>query len=419
MNLDLLIRGARVVTCAGPASGTPRERLAGIDRGAVGVSAGRIAWVGEDVDADALSKSAKRTIDARGRVLLPGLVDPHTHLVFGGTRVDDLARKLGGESYQTIAAGGGGIMSTVRATRQTSDDALFTLASARAMAMRAGGTTSAEVKSGYGLSVEHELRSLAVGRRLAREGVLHTTTTLLGAHAVPAERRDDRDRYVREVCENMIPRAAAERLADAVDVYCDEGAFTLAETRLVLEAARDAGLARRAHVGQFRDLGGAELCAELGALSADHLEDVSDAGLAALARAGTVAVLLPGAWRTLRQKPPDAARLRAHGVRIAVGTDCNPGTSPMTDLGLAAALAVRDAGLTLDEAVLAITSEAAKAAGLPDAGRIAVGGAADLALFASDDPRVLGYALGGLRATLVVLAGKIVVEIDPESAVVW
>ncbi len=419
MNVDLLLRGARVVTCAGPSNGTPSERLAIIDRGAVAVHGGRIAWVGDDADAGALAQTATRTIDARGQVLLPGLVDPHTHLVFAGSRVDDLSRKLAGESYQSIAAAGGGIASTVRATRAASDDTLFALASARARAMRAGGTTSAEVKSGYGLTTVDELRSLAVGRRLARDRVLRTTTTLLGAHVVPPERRDDRDGYVREVCEAMIPRAAAEQLADAVDVYCDEGAFTLAETRRVFEAARAAGLAVRAHIGQFRDLGGAQLCAEFGALSADHLEDVSDEGLAALARAGTVAVLLPGAWRTLRQQPPDAARLRAHGVRIAVGTDCNPGTSPMTDLGLAAALAARDAGLTLEEAVLAVTCEAARAAGLKDAGRIASGAVADLALFAGDDPRVLAYTLGGLFATLVVLAGAIVVETVPGAAIVW
>ncbi len=175
----------------------------------------------------------------------------------------------------------------------------------------------------------------------------------------------------------------------------------------------------RAHVGQFRDLGGAELCAEFGALSADHLEEVSDDGLRALARAGTTAVLLPGAWRTLRQRPPDAARLRAFGVRVAVGTDCNPGTSPSTDLGLAAALAARDAGLSLEEAVLAVTCEAARAAGLRDAGRIVVGARADLALFPGDDPRLVAYALGGLRAALVVLGGRVVVENSSGDARLW
>ena len=419
MDVDLLVRGGRVATCAGPATGTARERLAILERGAVAIHAGRIVWVGRDEDADAFAKVATRSIDARAHVILPGLVDPHTHLVFAGSRVDDLARKLSGESYQSIAASGGGIASTVRATRAASDDALFALASARAREMTLGGTTSAEVKSGYGLSLAHELRLLGVARRLEREGVMHTTTTLLGAHAVPAEHAGDRDGYVREVCERMIPRAAADGLADAVDVYCDEGAFTLAETRRVFEASRAAGFAVRAHIGQFRDLDGAQLCAEFGALSADHLEHVSDEGLSALARAGTVAVLLPGAWRTLRQTPPDAARWRAHGVSIAVGTDCNPGTSPMTDLGLAAALAVRDAGLSLDEAVLAVTCEAARAAGLSDAGQIVVGARADLAVFHGDDVRVLAYALGGLRATLVVRGGTIVVESPPDTGVLW
>jgi len=419
MKVDLLLRGARVATCAGPASGTPAERLGTIAEGAVAITEGRIAWVGPDDDANALAREATRTIDAKGCVLLPGLVDPHTHLVFAGSRVDDLARKLAGESYAAIAAAGGGIASTVRATRAADDDTLFALAKARALAMRAGGTTSVEVKSGYGLDVATELRLLGVGRRLAREGVVNTTTTLLGAHAVPPERRDDRAGYLREVREAMIPQAAAAGLADAVDVYCDEAAFTLAETRGVFEAARGAGLAVRAHIGQFRDLGGAQLCAEFGALSADHLEDVSDDGLRALARARTTAVLLPGAWRTLRQQPPDAARMRAHGVRIAVGTDCNPGTSPLTDLGLAAALAARDAGLSLEEAVLAVTREAASAAGLRDAGRIAVGARADLVLFPGDDPRIVAYALGGLRAVFVVLGGRVVVENSSAEGRLW
>lgn len=419
MRPDLLVRGARVATCAGPDTGTPVERLGVLARGAVAITGGRIAWVGPDDDANELAREATRTIDARGCVLLPGLVDPHTHLVFAGSRVDDLARKLAGESYASIAAAGGGIASTVRATRAADDDTLFALAKARALAMRAGGTTSVEVKSGYGLDVATELRLLDVGRRLAREGVVHTTTTLLGAHAVPPERRDDRAGYLREVREAMIPAAANARLADAVDVYCDESAFSLAETRGVFEAACSAGLAVRAHVGQFRDLGGAQLCAEYGALSADHLEDVSDDGLRALARAGTTAVLLPGAWRTLRQQPPDAARMRALGVRVAVGTDCNPGTSPMTDLGLAAGLAARDAGLSLEEAVLAVTSDAARAAGLADAGRIAVGARADLALFPGDDPRIVAYALGGLRAALVVLGGQVVVENSSADARLW
>src|SRR5690606_25100506 len=202
-------------------------------------------------------------------------------------------------------------------------------------------------------STEHELRHLGVARRLEREGILRVTTSLLGAHAVPPERKGDRAAYVEEVATAMVPLAKEQGLADACDVYLDDGAFTRAEAERILRAAQKAGLAVRAHVGQFADLGGAELVAALSGLSCDHLEQVSDRGLDAMAKAGVVAVLLPGAWRTLRQTPPDVERMRARGVRIAVGTDCNPGTSPSVDLPLAAALAVRDAGLTLEEAVLA------------------------------------------------------------------
>ncbi|HJL14553.1 MAG TPA: amidohydrolase family protein, partial [Sandaracinaceae bacterium LLY-WYZ-13_1] len=237
--------------------------------------------------------------------------------------------------------------------------------------------------------------------------------------ALPPERRDDREGYVAEVAERMVPEAAERGLADACDVYLDDGAFTRDEAERILRAAVDAGLAVRAHVGQFADLGGAELVAELGALSADHLEEVSDAGLDAMAKAGVVAVLLPGAWRTLRQTAPDAARLRAHGVRIAVGTDCNPGTSPTVDLPLMAALAVRDAGLTLEEAVLAMTVEAARAAGFADAGCLAPGARADLAIYDEEDPRALAYGIGGPGARWVVLEGRVVHERPPSAAPLW
>lgn len=417
MSFDLLVLNGRVVTCDGPPDAPPRERLGVIDRGAVAIEGDRVAWVGPERELGVMR--AKRSIDAGGRVVMPGLVDPHTHLVFAGSRVDEFARRMAGEDYRAIAAAGGGIAATVRWSREASDEELFALASARARAMRAHGVTSAEVKSGYGLSTEHELRHLRVARRLARDGVLNVTTSLLGAHAVPPERRDDRAAYVEEVATAMVPLAAEQGLADACDVYLDDGAFTRAEAERVLAAAKRAGLKVRAHVGQFADLGGAELVAELGGLSCDHLEAVSDAGLDAMARAGVVAVLLPGAWRTLRQAPPDAARMRARGVRVAVGTDCNPGTSPTVDLPLCAALAVRDAGLTLEEAVLAVTVEAARAAGLPDAGRIAPGMRADLALYDEEDPRALAYGLGGPGARAVVLGGRVAHERDPLAAALW
>jgi len=412
MSLELLIRHARVVTCAGPGPGA-RARLGIIDDGAIGILGGRIAWVGPDHDRP---RDAEEECDVRGRIVLPGLVDPHTHLVFGGSRVDELARKMAGEDYRTIAASGGGIASTVRATRAASDAQLFASARTRALAMRSCGTTTVEVKSGYGLRLEDELRLLETARRLDDDGIVNTRRTLLGAHAIPPELRDDRAGYLAEVTDAMVPAAAAAGLAHACDVYLDEGAFSLEEARRVLVAARAHGLGVKAHIGQFADLGGAQLLAELGGLSGDHLEAISDEGLRAMAQAGVRAVLLPGAWTTLRQAAPDARRMRALGVSVAVGTDCNPGTSPTTDLPLCAALAVRDAGLTMEEAVLAVTVEAARALGAPDVGQVAVGMRADLVCYDHDDPRVLAYALGGLRARFVWLAGRRVATTDSDIA---
>ncbi len=403
MTLDLLLRGGRVVTCEGQAP-LMAQRMN------VGIAGGRIAHLGTGAPA------AREVVDVSELLLLPGLVDPHTHLVFAGSRTNEFAKRMAGASYQDLAAEGGGIAATVRCTRRASDEQLWALAKARVAALRTHGVTSVEIKSGYGLSTEHELRLLRVARRLEHEGLARVRTTFLGAHALPPERRGDREGYVREVIDEQLPAVAESGLADACDVYCDEGAFTLAEARQILERARTLGLAVRAHVGQFADLGGAELAAELGALSADHLEEVSDEGLAALARAETVAVFLPGAWRTLRQRAPRAARFRAAGVSVAVGTDLNPGTSPTTDLPLMAALAVRDAGLTTEEAVLAITRHAARAAGI-DAGTLRLGGPADVAAFPLTDARALAYAFGGLRASLVLLNGRIVER--NESPQIW
>ncbi len=410
-DFDLVVTGGRVVTCDGPES----DPLGIVEDGCVAVRRGRIAWVGPSAELGVAK--ATRVLDAGGRIVMPGLVDPHTHLVFAGSRVDEFARRMAGEDYRAIAEAGGGIKATVRWSREASDAQLFDAAAARARRLRAFGVTSAEVKSGYGLSTEHELRHLRVARRLGAEGILHVTTSLLGAHAVPPD--VERGAYVDEIVERMIPEAKREGLADACDVYLDDGAFTRDEAERILRAAKDAGLRVRAHVGQFADLGGAELVAELGALSADHLEAVSDAGLQAMARCSVVAVLLPGAWRTLRQEAPDVERMRAAGVRMAVGTDCNPGTSPSVDLPMMAALAVRDAGLTLEEAVLAITRNAAEAAGLEECGRIVPGLRADLALYDEEDPRALAYGLGGIDARAVVLGGEVALERVPSPSPLW
>lgn len=401
----LLIVNARIATCA--------ER--GLLDGSLLVDGGVVVAIDAHVDAPA----GARVIDAGGRLVTPGLVDAHTHLVFAGSRMAEFRRKMAGEDYRAIAAAGGGILSTVRATRAASDDELQRRAAARARVLLQGGVTTVEVKSGYGLTVHDELRSLAVGRRLDAEGVIRTRTTLLGAHKVAPEYETDRSGYVRLVADDMVPTAAAQRLADACDVYLDAGAFSLEEARTILTAAKRHGLGVRAHVGQFEDLGGAQLVAELGGWSCDHLEQVSDAGLAAMASADVRAVLLPGAWRTLRQAAPDAARMVAAGVRVAVATDANPGTSPTLDLVLCAALAVRDAGLPPDQALIAITANAADAMGAFDRGRLRVGGPADLAIWETDSPDVFAYALGRLSPRLSMIGGAILHESDTASPSLW
>jgi imidazolonepropionase len=422
----LLLRNARIATCAGEAS-TDEGRLDVREHAALLVEGRSIAWIGRD--ADATRSGVVREVDLGGRLITPGLVDPHTHLVFAGSRSGEFQKKMAGVDYRTISKEGGGIGASMRATREASDDALSQTLWARLATLAAHGVTLVEVKSGYGLSVEHELRLLRLARqasglhvetqesreqpKLAGRFLPRTTTTLLGAHAIPPEFAHDREGYVALVAGEMIARACAPHrvgpfdgpLADACDVYLDDNAFTVGEARVILEAARRAGLRIRAHVGQFADVGGAELVAELGGLSCDHLEQVSDEGLRAMAASGTRAVLLPVAWRTLKQRAPDAARMRAHGVRVAVGTDANPGTSACLDPLVAVGLAVRDAGLSPAAALLAVTREAAAACGATDAGRLVVGGRADLCVWDHDDPAVLGYVVGGLSPACVLSGG--------------
>jgi imidazolonepropionase len=404
---DTWVTGATIATCDGALEGG--DEALDVRRGhAIGIRAGLVAYVGED--SESLSREASEVVDLRGSFVLPGLVDAHTHLVFASSRIDEFARKMAGEDYRAIAARGGGIRETVRATAEASDEALLLEASARANAMLAHGVTTIETKSGYGLSTDSEARLLTVAKQVEASTRTRIVRTFLGAHAVPREYENDRGAYVRLVVREMLPRVAGAGLADACDVYLDANAFSADEAREVLEEARALGLPVKAHVGQFADVGGAELLAELEGLSCDHLEHVSDAGLTAMARAGVTGVLLPGAWTTLRQTPVDARRMRAFGVDLAVATDCNPGTSPCTDLPLCAALAVRDSGLTTAEALLGITRNAARAIGREDLGRIRVGLPADLAVFEGDDPRLLTYALGDTLARHVYRDGLIVLS---------
>jgi len=381
-----LLRNARVMTCTG-------EGLGVIDRGAIRIVKGEIEWVGDDAQAP----DAGEVIDCNGQLVTPGLVDCHTHAIFAGSRANEFAMRARGASYQEIAKAGGGIAATLEATRDAKDIDLIVALRDRVAVMHRAGTTTVEVKSGYELTIDGEMRLLMC---MPSDGVVPT----LLAHMVPPERSRDRAAFVREICEQWIsPRLT---LATSVDVYCDDGAFTLAESRAIWEAAKRAGLAVRGHVGQFADLGGAEVLAELGALSADHLEHVSDAGIAALARARTVAVMLPGACVQLRMTPPPVAKLRAAGVAMAVATDLNPGTSYCESLPIQMWLACTHYGMTVEEAWLGVTRVAARALGLEGhAGVIAPGVRADLVIWRATDPAEIPYRYATSLVDTVICGG--------------
>ncbi len=383
-------------------------RCGAIAEGAIAARDGKIAWLGKMADLAAPPhRLAQRVIEARGRCITPGFIDPHTHLVFGGERIADFERRVTGEAYAGAAAGGRGIAYTVACTRACDDDALYLASEPRLRALVRDGVTTVEIKSGYGLDVETEVRMLRVARRLGDAVGITVRTTYLGAHVVPQEYRDRRDAYLDLVCDVMIPRLARERLADAVDVFCDELAFSTRESERVLAAARAAGLAVKVHADQLAAIGAAGLAARYGALSADHLERTAEDGVRALAESGTVAVLLPGAFYYLREtaKPPIGA-LRAHNVPIALATDCNPGTSPVcattTILNMACVLF----GLTPDEALAGVTRNAARALGLADRGTLAVGARCDLALWNVARPSELCYWLGRSLCDGIVVAGE-------------
>jgi len=396
---DLVITGAHLATMCGE---TP---YGAIRDGAVGIVGETIAWAGveRDLPRDA---SAHRSLHAHGAWITPGLIDCHTHLVYAGNRVDEFEARLNGATYAEIARAGGGIKATVRATRAASDDELVAASRPRLAALAEEGVTTVEIKSGYGLDTAHECRQLRAARRVAAEVGIDVRTTLLAAHAVPAEFDGRADDYVDLVCGEIIPSAVG--LADAVDAFCETIGFSEAQTRRVFEAARAHGLPVKLHADQLSDAGGAALAAEFGALSADHLEYTSDAGVAALARAGTVAVLLPGAFHALRETTlPPIATMRMLGVPMAIATDCNPGTSPSTSLPLMLNMACTLFRLTPAEALAGVTRHAARALGLTDRGRLAVGQRADLALWNIAMPAELCYWIGGNRCRGIVRAGRI------------
>ncbi len=404
---SILLRGVGTLVTCDPEVG---EGPLGLVRdAAVLCRHGRIEWVGPQRDLPTETGEEPLTVDVDGHVVTPGLIDCHTHLVYAGDRLDDFEARLNGDSYSAIASRGGGILSTVRATRAAGDEMLLDLAEARIEQAVAHGVTTVEVKSGYGLDVQHEIRMLEVLRRCDRRSIADVVPTFLGAHTLPVESRRSqaaRDAYVDLVIREMLPQIVERRLARFCDVFIEEGAFTLAEGRRVLEAAANLGLGLKVHAEQLTYTGAAELAAELGAASAEHLEQVSDAGIQALADAGTVAVLLPGAAFFLRDDLPDARRLTEAGVRVAVATDLNPGSSPTNNLLLMAQMAVLGCHLTIEQALLSVTTHAAAALDLDDRGTIAPGQAADLALWRCRDPRELLYHLGIAPCSGVVKGGR-------------
>jgi imidazolonepropionase len=377
-----------------------------ISDGAIALRDGKIAWVGKRADLPA-NDEAKNTIDLNGALVTPGLIDCHTHLVFGGDRAHEFDLRLNGATYEEIARAGGGIASTVNATRAADEAQLLAQSLPRARALLADGVTTLEIKSGYGLELETERRMLQVARHIGSELGIDVRTTFLGLHALPASHKDQREAYVTAVCDQMLPTLAGEGLVDAVDAFCENIGFTREETRRVFERAKTLGLPVKLHAEQLSDQDGAALVAEYQGLSADHLEYLSDSGIAAMAAAGTVAVLLPGAFYALREtKLPPMAALRDQHVAMAVATDCNPGTSPLLSLRLAAGMACTLFRLTPEEALRGVTVHAARALGLSDRGTLKMNQRADLVVWNVRRPAELCYWIGGSLVRSVYIAGR-------------
>jgi imidazolonepropionase len=369
------------------------------------IRGGRIAWVGTREQLQAIAWSAPVVTDARGLWITPGLIECHTHLVYAGDRSNEFAARLRGATYEDVARAGGGIVSTMRATRAVSEEELLMQSLPRARALVSEGVTTLEVKSGYGLDLASELKMLRVAQRLGEKLGINVIKTFLGAHALPPEFAHRQDDYIRHVCDDMLPAVTAEQLADAADVFCERIAFTREQTERVFEHARNAGLKLRLHADQLSDGGGGELAARYGALSADHLEYASDASLEHMARNGVVAGLLPGAFYFLREtRLPPIERMRALGVQMAVSTDCNPGTSPIASILLAMNMACVLFRMTAAEVLRGVTVNAARALGLgEDRGILRAGMRADLAIWKLRHPEQLCAEVGSHRPVEVVV----------------
>ena len=379
-----------------------------IQDAALAVEAGHIVWVGPEGALPAeLAARCTRQHDAGGALITPGLIDCHTHLVYGGDRAQEFEQRLQGTSYEEIARAGGGIASTVKATRAASAEELQAQSVKRLRALLAEGVTTVEIKSGYGLALAQERKTMQVARALGLGQPVEVRTTFLGAHAIPPEFAGRVDDYVDEVL-HMLPLLHAEGLVDAVDAFCERIAFSPAQTERVFAAAQALGLPVKLHAEQLSDSGGAQLAARYGAISCDHLEWLSEAGAAAMAKAGSVAVLLPGAFYFLREtKLPPVDLLRAYGVPMAISTDCNPGSSPCTSLLLMLNMACTLFRLTPEEALAGVTRHAAQALGLPDRGMIAPGLRADFVLWDVAHPAQLSYALGANPRLQTIFQGEV------------
>ncbi|MBD8877202.1 imidazolonepropionase [Roseibium polysiphoniae] len=384
----------------------PGEQAYGlIPSGVIAVEDGIIRYCGTEQGLPAELKG-QPTTDLGGALVTPALIDCHTHIVFGGNRAREFEMRLNGASYEEIARAGGGIISTVTATRSASHDELLAGALRRVDALLAEGVATLEIKSGYGLDIETELRMLRVARKIGHLRPVRIRTTFLGAHAVPADYGDDKDRYLTEVCLPALEKANAEGLVDAVDGFCEGIAFSTEQIARVFQKAENLGLPVKLHAEQLSNLNGAAMAAEHGALSADHLEYLDEDGVKAMKASGTVAVLLPGAFYTLREicQPP-VELLRRHAVPIALATDCNPGSSPLSSLLLTMNMACTLFRMTPEEALAGVTREAAKALGLSDCGKLQEGLRADIAIWDAEHPSELSYRIGFTPLTTRIFGG--------------
>ena len=385
------------------------EPYGAIRDGAIAARDGKIAWVGRAEDLPGPAEGlADDVIDAGGRWITPGLIDCHTHIVYGGNRAREFELRLEGATYEEIARAGGGIRSTVAATRAASENDLIEGARPRLAALMAEGVTTVEIKSGYGLDTANEAKMLRAARKLGETTALDVNTTFLGAHALPPEFDGNPDDYIDAVCDEMMPTVANERLADAVDAFCEGIGFTADQTARVFDAAKSHGLPVKLHAEQLSNLGGAKLAASYGALSADHLEHIDEDGVAAMAAAGTVAVLLPGAFYFLRETQlPPLDLFRKHSVPIAIATDSNPGSSPATSLLLMLNMACTLFRMTPEDTLAGVTRHAATALGLSETkGTLAPGMDADFVLWNIEEPAELAYRFGFNPCAVVVKGGE-------------